>query len=154
MSRDPKTPGEPTAATGGADGAAPPKTLATAFGEAVWLLTQSPTHRRLFLSDLEWFLMAPMLLGQYRVFRSGERVVGLALWATVSEEVEKRLEAGGARMAPADWKSGARLWLVELAAPFGGQDAMVADLKANGLQGRSFRMLTTDAAGARTVRSV
>ena len=40
------------------------------------------------------------------------------------------LEKGTTRMRPQDWKSGDRLWIVEVIAPFGGQDAMVADLKA------------------------
>ncbi|WP_371818808.1 toxin-activating lysine-acyltransferase [Rhodomicrobium sp. Az07] len=30
---------------------------------------------------------------------------------------------------PADWKSGNKLWLVDIVAPFGGQDAMLTDLK-------------------------
>ncbi|MBP2303552.1 toxin-activating lysine-acyltransferase [Azospirillum picis] len=129
-------------------------TLATVFGEAAWLLTQSPRHKHLFLSDLEWMVMPPFLLQQFRTFRSGERLVGLALWASVSEEVVKRLEAGSTKLAPTDWKSGDRLWLVELVTPFGQQEAMVEDLKVNGLPGWSFKMLTIDAQGKKAVTIV
>ena len=67
-----------------------------------------------------------------------ERPIGVVLWARVSEEVEQMLERGTTfergsattRMRPQDWKSGDRLWVVEVIAPFGGHDAMVADLKA------------------------
>ena len=34
-------------------------------------------------------------------------------------------------MAPNDWQSGDRLWLVELIAPFGGQEEMLKDLQVN-----------------------
>ncbi len=38
--------------------------------------------------------------------------------------------AGTSRMRPQDWKSGDRLWVVEVIAPFGGADEMVKDLRA------------------------
>ena len=40
-----------------------------------------------------------------------------------------------------DWKSGERLWVVEVIAPFGGQDAMVADLKAKVFPGEPLKVL-------------
>jgi cytolysin-activating lysine-acyltransferase len=56
-------------------------------------------------------------------------------------------------MRPQDWKSGDRLWVVEVFAPFGGADAMVADLKAKVFPDRELRVLTlTD--GKREVRVV
>jgi cytolysin-activating lysine-acyltransferase len=33
-----------------------------------------------------------------------------------------------------DWKSGDRLWVVEVIAPFGGAEEMVKDLKAEGFR--------------------
>ena len=70
--------------------------------------------------------------------QGGQRQIGVVLWARVSEEVEQTLERGTTRMRPQDWKSGDRLWVVEVIAPAacpglragGGHDAMVADLKA------------------------
>jgi cytolysin-activating lysine-acyltransferase len=47
----------------------------------------------------------------------------------VNDEAEERLKSGHARLAPADWKSGEKLWLVDIVAPFGGHDAVLKDLK-------------------------
>jgi cytolysin-activating lysine-acyltransferase len=73
--------------------------------------------------------MTPILLRQLRVFYAPDRPIGVALWAFVNDVVEERLKSGHARLAPADWKSGDKLWLVDIVAPFGGQDAMLTDLK-------------------------
>ncbi len=107
------------------------RTISSVLGEITWLMSQSPLHKTFFIGDLEWMVMTPIVLEQFRIFYSGDRPVGVALWARVSEEVETRLEAGGARMAPNDWRSGDRLWVVELIAPFGGQEEMLKDLQAN-----------------------
>ena len=73
--------------------------------------------------------MTPVLLRQFRVFYAPDRPIGVALWGYVSDVVEERLKTGQARLAPADWKSGEKLWLVDIVAPFGGHDAMIKDLK-------------------------
>ena len=100
--------------------------------------------------------MTPVILQQFRMYYQNapapepggqlaagespgakqERPIGVVLWARVSEEVEQMLERGTTRMRPQDWKSGDRLWVVEVIAPFGGHDAMVADLKAKVFQPR------------------
>jgi cytolysin-activating lysine-acyltransferase len=46
----------------------------------------------------------------------------------VNDEAEERLKSGHARLAPADWKSGEKLWPVDIVAPFGGHDAMIKEL--------------------------
>ena len=106
-----------------------PKTITTLFGEVVWLLTQSSRHQSFLLSDLEWMVMAPLMLKQFRIFYAPDRPIGVAFWAYVNEVVEERLITGNARLAPADWKSGETLWLAEMVAPFGGRQEMIIDLK-------------------------
>jgi cytolysin-activating lysine-acyltransferase len=100
-------------------------------------MSQSPVHKQFFISDLEWLVMTPVILQQFRMYyqnaapaEGGQRPIGVVLWARVSAEVETMLERGTTKMRPQDWKSGDRLWVVEVIAPFGGHDAMVADLKA------------------------
>lgn len=105
-------------------------TKAALLGEILGLLTRSPTHRHLFLADLEWAVMPPLMLGQCRLFRSRNRAVGVALWAFVSEEVDTRLSSGMSRLAPSDWKSGAIPWLVDLVAPFGGAEKMLEEIRS------------------------
>jgi cytolysin-activating lysine-acyltransferase len=125
-------------------------TLAGALGEAVHLLTQSPAHKHLFLTDLDWAVIPALMLGQFRLFRSGGRVVGLALWASVSDEVDDRLKAGVSRLAPLDWKSGETLWLIDLVAPFGGAERMLKDLAEGALAGKNVRYWGVDEQGRRT----
>ena len=63
------------------------------------------------------------------------------------------LRSSDTRLRPQDWKSGERLWVVEVIASFGGAEEMVKDLKAKvfpqrelkfravGAQGREVRVL-------------
>lgn len=150
---------------GGADGGAPNegdeptgsgksdpgerKTVAAALGEIVWLLSQSPNHRHsLFCGDLEWFCMPALLHNQYRLFYAEGRPIGVAFWAFVTETVEARLAAGG-RIGADDWRAGERVWLTELVAPFGNQEAMLEDLRTTALANRRFRFIRTHPNGRR-----
>lgn len=145
------------AATGSADAATdagPRRTVGAALGEIAWLLTQSPTHRYgLFLADLEWLVMPPLTLGQYRLFYAEGKPIGAALWAFVDDTVGQRL-AGGGRLAANEWRSGDRLWLVELIAPFGNQQTMIDNLRQTALADRRFRFLRTQASGRRETVTV
>ena len=51
------------------------------------------------------------------------RAVDAASWALVSEAVDERLRTQGAPLGPEEWRSGTRLHIVDLVAPFGGADA-------------------------------
>ena len=116
------------------------RTVSAVLGEMVWLLTQSAQHKQaFFLGDLEWMAMPPILLQQFRMFYAKDRPLGAILWAYVNDEVEHRLISGNARMRPQDWKSGDKLWVVEVVAPFGGTDEMLKDLKAKVFPEREMR---------------
>lgn len=112
--------------------------------------------------------MTPVILQQFRMFyqnaapaEGGQRPIGVlpeaspqeVLWPRVSEEVEATLVAGTTRMRPQDWKSGDRLWVVEVIAPFGGHDAMVADLKAKVFPSYSLKVLAL-VEGKKVVREI
>lgn len=125
-------------------------TVSEVFGQATWLMTQSRGHRTMFISDLEWMLMPPILLRQFRLFPGKDQPLGIALWAQLSDEASQRLEAGG-KLKPDDWKSGDNYWLVELLAPFGQQDAMLGDIKSSIFKGKTFKMHAADTTGARKV---
>ena len=92
-----------------------PQTVAEALGQIVWLLSQSPLHKKLKIEDLEWSFMPAILHEQFRVFRFGplpglENVdpksfgplgmtkegleqlpLGVAIWAKLSAEAEAKL---------------------------------------------------------------
>ena len=140
-------------------------TVSHMLGEVTWLLSQSPTHKHFAIGDLEWMVMPAILLEQFRVFHGDKHPLGFALWAHLSEEAEARMTATvaagqGARLRPDDWKSGHRLWLVELVAPFATPEnklveAMLSDLMQNVFRETKFKFHAADpATGKREVKEI
>jgi cytolysin-activating lysine-acyltransferase len=127
------------------------KTVAQVLGEVVWLLSQSPAHKQLFIADLEWFCMPALLLEQFRIFNGPNSPAAVALWATVSPETQARLETGANRLRPDEWRNGDSVWLMELVAPFGAQEEILRDLATNVFPGKSFKFNKTGADGRRQV---
>ena len=101
---------------------APTKSIANdavrVIGELALLMASSPAHRHLFLADLEWLLLPPVMLKQVRLVRDErKRLIAAAFWASVSEEVDDDLGKGRTRLKPAEWNSGERLWLMDVVGP-------------------------------------
>jgi cytolysin-activating lysine-acyltransferase len=146
-----------------------PKTYADAFGQIVWLLSQSKIHRELKIKDLEWSFMPAVMHEQFRIFRFGplpgvepsklmeqgqnikmieQMPLGVAIWAKLSQEAEAKLERGE-HLTPPEWKSGDRVWLVELISPYATpenklQEAMFIDLVSGPFKNVAFSMHRTD----------
>ena len=140
------------------------RTMGRMLGEIVWVMTQSPGHKHFALGDLEWMVMPPLLLEQYRIFRDGEKPVGVALWAYLDEEAEKKIESGVGRLMPQEWSKGASLdperglkageggslWLVDLICPFATPEnklieKCLGDLMQSVFAGKTFKFHHTDA---------
>ena len=118
----------------------PPKTVSQVLGEITWLLSQSPLHKTLFISDLEWFVMPAILLEQFRLFPGPNgQPAGLVLWASINDDTEQRLREQKVRLAPHEWKGGPHPWLIEMVSPFGGQEEMLADVAATIFEGEPFK---------------
>jgi cytolysin-activating lysine-acyltransferase len=149
----------------GMEDAAPlsvPRTIAEALGLIVWLLSQSPPHRELQIKDLEWTFMPAILAEQFRIFRfgplrGGDQVdvrnlvspgmtkealeqlpLGVAIWAKLSATAEARLEEGE-RLEAADWRSGDRVWLIELISPFTTKDNKLSETMLHDLMQGPFK---------------
>ena len=131
-----------------------PKTVAQVLGEIVWLLSQSPTHRQLFISDLEWFCMPAILLEQFRMFHGTDRPAAVVLWAKVSDEIDQRMRAGGTRLRADEWRSGPNHWLVEVVAPFGAEAEILTDLRKSIFQGIGFKFHRRAADGSLVLEEV
>ena len=102
---------------------------AEALGQAAWLLSQSPKHKYLYLTDIEWAILPALNLRQFKLYRKeGTMVpVALAIWARLSPEAEARyLETR--RLQPQEWNSGDRLHIIDVIAPFGGAETVMQDL--------------------------
>ncbi|MFM8754615.1 MAG: toxin-activating lysine-acyltransferase [Phenylobacterium sp.] len=128
------------------------KTVSQMLGEIVWLMTQSPPHKQMFIGDLEWFCMPAILLEQYRIFYGPNSPAAVAFWASVSEETDARLAAGGGKLRADEWLGGDSLWLMELVAPFGGHDEILKDLSVNLFGGRPFKFHAVGSDGQRRIQ--
>ena len=114
-----------------------PILVSQAFGKMVFVMTQSPLHRQLFVGDLEWMLLPLIVAGNFRIFRAadGKSPAAFATWALVSDEVHARLSGADLRqghtprLQPADWTSGTHIWLTELCSPHGFLEQLVAEMK-------------------------
>jgi hemolysin-activating ACP:hemolysin acyltransferase len=93
-------------------------------------MMRPPEHARIPIADLEWQLLPPLLLGQYKLHASGLVLVAFAALANFSEAVEERYRAGNHWLSAADWRSGDRTYLIHLVAPFGGAEAVVEGLES------------------------
>ena len=134
-------------------GQAPKKTVSQVLGEITWLLTQSQVHKQLFVGDLEWFVMPPVLLEQFRIFNGQQHPVGVAFWAKVSQDTDARLRGGAFKLRVDEWQGGDIPWLMELIAPFGGQDEMMADLSKAIFPNEAFNFHRVNSDGQREVAS-
>lgn len=116
-------------------------------GPVVWLYTQAPAYRHLFLGDLEWRLLPALSLGQCKLYMKDKAPLAFVSWARVNSEVDERLAAGQVRLAPSDWKSGDTFWIIDLIAPFGGAESVLKDLRENVLSGKEVKYLVPDSSG-------
>jgi hypothetical protein len=55
------------------------KTVAQVLGEITWLMTQSAGHKSFFIGDLEWMVMTPILMQQFRMFYEKDKPIGVVL---------------------------------------------------------------------------
>lgn len=122
------------------------------LGHVVWLMMNMPRYRHVFLSELEWMVLPPIMLNQYRLFRVEDRIVAFAAWAYLSEAVEARLQNSNPKLAPTEWKSGDRLWLIDLHAPFGHQELALKELRETGLKSQTFKMHRWSPQGRETIQ--
>ncbi len=117
-----------------------------AFGPVIMLYLQSAHRRFQFISDLEWLLIPPLMNRQCKLFMKKSYPFAFVSWAFLNEEAENRLVLNGGKLRPQDWKSGENLWLVDIVAPFGGADKVLADLQQNEFPGKTIRILVPDPA--------
>ncbi len=139
------------------------KMMAAAFGEIVSVLMRSPHYKHYSLADLEWLVVPPLLANQFslaeaRAKESGFAApVGIALWATVSEEVDRKLAEGldrPVRLRPDEWRSGEILWLIDAIGAPKTVDALVEQLTKAAFAGKSFKIRSIDKDGKRAVKIV
>jgi cytolysin-activating lysine-acyltransferase len=123
--------------------------MMAAYGEIVSVLSRSPQHRDRSLADLEWLAAPAVMTGQFSLAEAQMKgrgliaPIGLAMWAHVSADVDRRLTeniANAVRLKPEEWKSGDILWLVDAVGDGRVIEAMLKRLVATEWKGREARM--------------
>jgi cytolysin-activating lysine-acyltransferase len=134
-----------------------------ALGDIVSVLMRAPRHKALSLATLRVNVLPALLHNQYIIARvrregTGESIAAaLALWASVSDEVNERLSASRElplRLTPEEWKSGSNLWLIDLVAPTALAGSMLKDLDEKVGQGRSIATHALSSDGTTTLTTV
>lgn len=99
------------------------------FGSVAMAMMALPRYRHLAIGDLQHLLLEPMVQDRVALARRKDDgsplgdMVGIAIWASVSEEVDARIReqiAAGVfpvRLRPDDWKSGSINWVFDVIAP-------------------------------------
>lgn len=128
------------------------------LGRAVWLMANSAPHKHLFITDMEWLIMPPVALEQFRIWREKNMPVAIATWAFLGPEQSERLKSGIKKLTPTDWKSGDELWLMDFIAPKpapaqagGGKEEALKELKDAVFPGRKMKSLQPGPTGEMAV---
>jgi cytolysin-activating lysine-acyltransferase len=100
------------------------------FGKVVMAMMMLPRYRNQTLADLQHLVLEPLIRDRIAIAYPGKSdgptgadVAGVALWASVSEEVDARIreqiKAGTfpVRLKAEDWTSGEINWLLDVIAP-------------------------------------
>ena len=125
-----------------------------ALGPVAWLFGRMPGKQHLFLQDLDWAVLPPMILDQCRLFLNGEMPFGYISWAFVSDEVHARLQSGDVKLQPHEWQGGANAWLIDIVTPFGEAEKILAELKQSTFSDRSVSYFGIGDDGKLTLKSL
>jgi hemolysin-activating ACP:hemolysin acyltransferase len=134
-----------------------------AFAQIVTLLMRSPHYRHYTLGDLEWLVIPPLVTGQYivanaRLQQNGATVpVAIALWASVSAEVDKKLSENlhlPIRLRPDEWRSGDVLWLIDAVGDSRAVSQLLKQLVETRFKGREVKFRIPGENGKVTVQRI
>lgn len=100
------------------------KDFSEALGQVTWLMTMSADHKQLPISVIDERILPAIVLKQFKVLTKGKMPIAFLAWATVSDEVQKKFEAGREALELKDWRSGDNLMVVECISPFGSAEVI------------------------------
>jgi cytolysin-activating lysine-acyltransferase len=128
--------------------------FAATFGRIVSVLMRSAHYKHYALSDLEWLVLPPLRSGQCAVMEgtaNGRRApVAVALWASVSDEVDKRLSGNlniPIKLRPDEWRSGDVLWLIDAVGEPNAVPHLLRQVEETVFKAREVKMRAVDANG-------
>lgn len=107
------------------------KTIAAVLGEIVWLMSQSPEYKQYLISDLEWLVMPPILLRQFRLFYHEGKPVAVVFYRRVAATIDDGRTLDERDMRLEDWNSGPAVKVVRVIALFGDSENVRAAFEAS-----------------------
>lgn len=137
--------------------------MEAALGKALTVMMMSPGHSRYSVSDLRAILLPPLTYRQFSIAETGSREqglvapIGLVLWASVSDEVDRRLAADPGKvikLAAEDWKSGDNLWVIEAIGEPKATGAILRRLVTVTWRGRTAKIRLRDKDGKAVIRQI
>lgn len=137
--------------------------FASAFGQIVSVALNSPQHRSMTLPELRARVVPAVHFGQYALASRRSAKDGLVtpfavlLWATVSDEVDRRLaegEAGVMRLTREEWQSGPHVWLVDMFGDPAALPSLAKSLAETRWKNHSVKMFVRGTDGTSQVRQI
>lgn len=123
--------------------------LSAAFARVVAILMRSPQYKQFALTDLEWLIVPPLMLGQFAMLDGNIAgmplpvPVAVALWANVSPAVDERLSnelTSPIRLRSDEWRSGEILWLIDAIGTPNAVPQLMQQLQAGPFKGKTAKM--------------
>lgn len=99
------------------------------LGPAMWLYARDEVKKYTFIAEQDWLLMPPIILDQCKLYTRNEIPWAFCTWAFVSDEIDARLRTANPRIAPHEWKSGTKAWIIDVVAPFGDREGVIDDAR-------------------------
>lgn len=113
------------------------------LGHVAWLYSQLDSHKYFSMIDLESRVLPALTAEQCKLYlqsKAGGLPMAFVSWAYLDEEAEKKY-LNTHRLAPHDWKSGSKLWLIDVIAPWGGQDQIFKEIHQELLKDQEVHLL-------------
>lgn len=121
------------------------------LGPVMWLYARDPMKKYMFVGDIDWAILPPIVLDQCRLYTKGGLPYAFVTWAVVSQAVAERLRSSQPKIAPHEWKSGEEVWIIDAVAPFGQLEETLKELRENTFAGKKVSALLPDPARTGTM---
>ncbi|MCX8508611.1 MAG: toxin-activating lysine-acyltransferase [Rhodobacteraceae bacterium] len=98
--------------------------------DVVKLAMRAHKYRTLFLSDLSWRILPPLMLGQSQFMVDAQgNVVAFITWAKLNAQVAARLDNPMTfRLQEADWNCGQQIRIIDVISPLGQEEALAKEM--------------------------
>jgi len=137
--------------------------FAQRFASIVAVLMRDANFRQMPLADLEWLVIPAVMSGQCRLAHSPPPVgasskqpgvmlpIAVALWASVSDEIDARLSTSldqRAFVKPNEWTTGSNVWLLAVAGDKRAIPTFLRQLEAQDFKDRTAKVRARGAKGS------